>query len=187
MRGKHSRNRKNRPLVIVLSIAMIFSALTAFWSFGEGTDTDSGTTSNSPIKIEYNENTQIHSYNGVTLYCMNNLLHWPHNTDSITAPQYVRQSDADTYIKSLMEDSSKYDEFRNKLAVLLYAGYPNDALGICNAYQVDLKDINIMLQVPDEVKALFPSLKNANFTYEDYKNQDLIDFVILFEAIHIEG
>lgn len=177
MRGKHSRNRKNRPLVIVLSIAMIFSALTAFWSFGEGTDTDSGTTSNSPIKIEYNENTQIHSYNGVTLYCMNNLLHWPHNTDSITAPQYVRQSDADTYIKSLMEDSSKYDEFRNKLAVLLYAGYPNDALGICNAYQVDLKDINIMLQVPDEVKALFPSLKNANFTYEDYKNQDLIDFV----------
>ncbi len=177
MRGKHSRNRKNRPLVIVLSLAMIFSAMTAFWSFGEGTDTDSGTTSNSPIKIEYNENTQIHSYNGVTLYCMNNLLHWPHNTDSITAPQYVRQSDADTYIKSLMEDSSKYDEFRNKLAVLLYAGYPNDALGICNAYQVDLKDINIMLQVPDEVKALFPSLKNANFTYEDYKNQDLIDFV----------
>lgn len=37
MGGKHSRNRKNRPLVIVLSLAMIFSAMTAFWSFGEGT------------------------------------------------------------------------------------------------------------------------------------------------------
>lgn len=176
MRGKHSRNRKNRPLVIVLSIAMIFSALTAFWSFGEGS-TDSGTVSNSPITIAYDQATQIHSYNGVTLYCMNNLLHWPHNTDSIVAPQYELQSDADTYIRSLMNDPSKYEEFREKLAVLLYAGYPNDALGICNAYQVDLKDINIMLQVPDEVKALFPSLKNANFTYEDYNNQDLIDFV----------
>lgn len=37
MGGKHSRNRKNRPLVIVLSLAMIFSAMAAFWSFGEGT------------------------------------------------------------------------------------------------------------------------------------------------------
>lgn len=37
MGGKHSRNRKNRPLVIVLSLAMIFSAMTAFWSFGDGT------------------------------------------------------------------------------------------------------------------------------------------------------
>jgi hypothetical protein len=144
---------------------MIFSAMTAFWSFGEG-NTDDGTTSNSQITINYNETTQIHSYDDVTLYCMNNLLHWPHNTDSIIAPQYVRR-DADTYIKSLMKDPSKYDEFRNKLAVLLYAGYPNDALGICNAYQVDLNDINIMLQVPDEVKALFPSLKNANYTYND--------------------
>lgn len=44
MRGKHSRNRKNRPLVIVLSIAMIFSALTAFWSFGEGTESSGGST-----------------------------------------------------------------------------------------------------------------------------------------------
>ncbi|MCH3954303.1 MAG: hypothetical protein LKE44_03615 [Eubacterium sp.] len=44
MRGKHSRNRKNRPLVIVLSLAMIFSAMTAFWSFGEGGDSSGGST-----------------------------------------------------------------------------------------------------------------------------------------------
>lgn len=44
MRGKHSRNRKNRPLVIVLSLAMIFSAMTAFWSFGEGTESSGGST-----------------------------------------------------------------------------------------------------------------------------------------------
>lgn len=44
MRGKHSRNRKNRPLVIVLSLAMIFSAMTAFWSFGEGGDSSGSST-----------------------------------------------------------------------------------------------------------------------------------------------
>jgi len=44
MGGKHSRNRKNRPLVIVLSLAMIFSAMTAFWSFGEGTESSGGST-----------------------------------------------------------------------------------------------------------------------------------------------
>lgn len=176
MRGKHSRNRKNRPLVIVLSIAMIFSALTAFWSFGEGS-TDSGTVSNSPITIAYDQATQIHSYNGVTLYCMNNLLHWPHNTDSIVAPQYELQSDADTYIRPLMHDPSKYEEFREKLAVLLYAGYPSDALKIMKDYQATETDINTILKtVPDEIKSQYTDLQDG-LTCADFGNKNVTAFL----------
>ena len=144
MRGKHSRNRKNRSLVIVLSIAMIFSALTAFWSFGEGTDSAINS-----VAINYDPDTGVH-YTGSSstddiVYCMNNGLHWPHTTDTYSQiPDYKLN---ESYI-----DLSKNSAFRKALAYVLYAGYPKDGLGICKVEEITEKQFDRYLQVPDEIK-----------------------------------
>lgn len=141
MGGKHSRNRKNRPLVIVLSLAMIFSAMTAFWSFGDGGE-DS-------VSIHYDTNTGVHyignKSNENIVYCMNNSLHWPHTTDTYRQiPSYQ--------LNNKYVDLSNKPEFRKALAYVLYAGYPKNGLGICKIEEINEEQFNRYLQIPEEIK-----------------------------------
>lgn len=241
MGGKHSRNRKNRPLVIVLSLAMIFSAMTAFWSFGEGTEssggstptvtsssgtgtgtqtgsTDStgsdngsgstgtkessasvssvsgtgdtqaqsdagsegnkeiksdtaGTNNTNGMKIDYDEKTDIHSLdNGnIILYCMNNRMHWPHDTPSFTAPNYT-----EGYLTQENFNSSQYNEFISKLTTILYAGYPYNGLGmyqIADDNNITEEQFNKALEPTAALrKAFSDTLGNETFSYSDWKN-----------------
>lgn len=196
MRGKHSRNRKNRPLVIVLSIAMIFSALTAFWSFGEG-----GESTNSSVTINYDSTTGVR-YIGSDpteniVYCMNSALHWPGSgTYQLSTNGTI---ETDTGSLNLASNS----DFRKALAYILYAGYPKNGLGLCNLKnitKIDEAQFNEFLKVPDELKdssvygKYFKEGKSytessteytgySSYSYEDYTNNNkdklnnLINFI----------
>lgn len=184
MGGKHSRNRKNRPLVIVLSLAMIFSAMTAFWSFGDG-----GESTNSSVTINYDSTTGVR-YIGLDsteniVYCMNSALHWPGSGTY----QLSTNGTIETDTGSLNLDSNS--DFRKALAYILYAGYPKNGLGLCNPNnitKIDEDQFDKFLKVPDELKdssvyGKYFSGKSytegsneytgySSYSYQDYTNDD---------------
>ena len=59
----------------------------------------------------------------ITLFCMNNLSHWPHHTqdmDDLQVPDYVEGYLTPEHFKS----EEDYNECMRRLSKLLYAGYP---------------------------------------------------------------
>lgn len=59
----------------------------------------------------------------ITLFCMNNLSHWPHHTEdmgNLQVPDYVEGYLTPKHFKS----EEDYNECMRRLSKLLYAGYP---------------------------------------------------------------
>ena len=59
----------------------------------------------------------------ITLFCMNNLSHWPHHTEdmgNLQVPDYVEGYLTPEHFKS----EEDYNECMRRLSKLLYAGYP---------------------------------------------------------------
>ena len=120
----------------------------------------------------------------ITLYCMNNKLHWPHYTPElgdITVPEYT-----EGYLTEKdFESPAKYEEFLRRVSNLLYAGYPHNG---AHLYEIvpdkgmstpTAEEFNKMLIPPPQLADDFPKLKHYKFTYPATQEQIdvLTDFV----------
>lgn len=112
--------------VLVLLISVL---LTAGWMtpvHGEETTSDQ---SSKGISIEYDPSSSIHKVGNVILFCMNNEMHWPHDTDTFKAPLYEEGYLTEANFQT-ETGSRDYNKFIQELSVLLYAGYPYNGLGL---------------------------------------------------------
>ena len=120
----------------------------------------------------------------ITLYCMNNKLHWPHYTPElggITVPEYT-----EGYLTEKdFESPVKYEEFLRRVSNLLYAGYPHNG---AHLYEIvpdesmrtpTAEEFNKMLIPPPQLADDFQKLKHYKFTYPATQEQIdvLTDFV----------
>lgn len=110
----------------------------------------------------------------ITLFCMNNELHWPHQTDGNKVPDYT-----EGYLKPDDFNSlADYKECMRRLSKLLYAGYPYNGerlYKIVDDSQLNIPtetEFNEMLIVPPVLQTAFPYLGHHKYTYADWKNQD---------------
>ena len=152
-----------------------FSIHAAVLRAGEtgGTDNEMG------IKIGYDTKTDIHSIpdgegGSLILFCMNNTLHWPHDTPTYTAPNYV-SADLRTYLTT--KGVADADACISQLEALIYAGYNNNGLALYeivdNAQQISVEEFNQLLVPPEYLRTDFPdSIGNTQFSYADYTNQN---------------
>lgn len=133
------------------------------------TEENTTTSANDPIKIEYDEATDIHSAeNGtIILYCMNNVLHWPHDTPTFKAPTY-------TYVN--IDTTKLSPALIQKIQTLLYAGYPYNGLNLYKVVSEPVimseNEFNALLSPPDWLRSdFYTTLGDTIFTYDDYKNK----------------
>lgn len=105
----------------------------------------------------------------IYLYCMNNKLHWPHVSTTISSiPDYVQG-----YLTPEMFDSQeKYQECMDKLLAILYAGFPYNGMNyytLVDANSISADDFNALLVVPEYLRTDFPdSLGDTTFVWSDY-------------------
>lgn len=136
------------------------------------------------ITIEYDSNQGMHyipaeiakqenADGRFLIYCMNNQLHWPHSTDSYTAPNYT-----EGYLTASDFDSTdEYNTFMSRLMTILYAGYPYNGFGLYqivdNPDEISEAEFNQMLVVPEDVHSDFKDVLGDNqFTYSDFTNNN---------------
>ena len=119
----------------------------------------------------------------ITLFCMNNLLHWPHTTGQINkVPDYL-----EGYLKPEDFNSPKeYNDCMRKLEKLLYAGYPYNGKKLykivdnVDNYIPTEEQFNEMLITSPELKTAFPYLGNHRFTLQDENNEEYMTILINF-------
>lgn len=105
----------------------------------------------------------------MVVYCMNNQMLWPHDTDSlgdVLVPKYLNG-----YLKASDFDSEeKYEECMDRLESVLYAGYPYNGESM---YEIVEKsedyiptdaEFDAMLVPSSDVLKAFPELKGHTFT-----------------------
>ena len=105
----------------------------------------------------------------MVVYCMNNQMLWPHDTDSlgdVSVPKYLNG-----YLKaSDFESEEKYEECMDRLESVLYAGYPYNGESM---YEIVEKsedyiptdaEFDAMLVPSSDVLKAFPELKDHTFT-----------------------
>lgn len=105
----------------------------------------------------------------MVVYCMNNQMLWPHDTDSlgdVSVPKYLNG-----YLKaSDFESEEKYEECMDRLESVLYAGYPYNGESM---YEIVEKsedyiptdaEFDAMLVPSSDVLKAFPELKGHTFT-----------------------
>ncbi|HAT82195.1 MAG TPA: hypothetical protein DCS59_01985 [Eubacterium sp.] len=79
---------KGKKMLLPVLVLLISVLLTAGWMTPvHGEETTSDQNSNG-ISIEYDPSSTIHKVGNVILFCMNNEMHWPHDTDTFKAPLY---------------------------------------------------------------------------------------------------
>ena len=113
----------------------------------------------------------------ITLFCMNNKLHWPHHTEDmgeIQVPGYT-----DGYLTPDDFKSQKdYEECMRRLSKLLYAGYPYNGERLyqivtnSSEYAPTEAEFNQMLIVPPVLQTAYPYLGHHKYTYADWKTQN---------------
>ncbi len=107
----------------------------------------------------------------LVVYCINNLLNWPHEIGGVEPPNYVYG-----YLKP--GDIENYDEMIEKLERILYAGYPHNGknlymiiddeeLYVPSEYEFD----NLLKPFPELVKA-FPELGYNEITIHNFENYE---------------
>lgn len=113
----------------------------------------------------------------ITLFCMNNKLHWPHHTDdmgNIQVPNYTEGYLTPEHFASKQE----YDECMRRLSKLLYGGYPYNGerlyqiVADSSQYVPTEAEFNKMLIVPPVLQTAFPYLGHHDFTYADWVNDN---------------
>ena len=130
-----------------------------------GENVDSGSQgSGETVKIDYDENTTLHGVkvNGqdMVVFCMNNDLHWPHNTPTFQAPANYKPV-----------DTGLTDEQENQLTKLLYAGYPYNGFSLFQIVNqsepLSEDDFDKLLVPPAWIRSDFPDLGETQFTYKN--------------------
>lgn len=112
----------------------------------------------------------------MVVYCMNNQMLWPHDTDSlgnVSVPKYLNG-----YLKASDFDSEeKYKECMDRLESVLYAGYPYNGESLYEIVK-DSKDyvptdaqFDAMLVPSADVLKAFPETKRHTFTLASLKDK----------------
>lgn len=113
----------------------------------------------------------------LTLFCMNNKLHWPHHIEDMgetQVPNYVEGYLTPDNFKS----QQAYEECMRRLSKLLYAGYPYNGERLykivkdSSKYAPTEEEFNDMLIVPAVLQTAYPYLGHHDFTYADWKNSN---------------
>ncbi|MDD6715009.1 MAG: sortase B protein-sorting domain-containing protein [Firmicutes bacterium] len=163
-----------------VSPALALRALAVSTDAAAGTLEESETADEKKVKIDYDDQNDIHSVKltgqdgkdyTVVLFCMNNQLHWPHKTDSITPPEY-KQSDINDF--KLQNGQQLSEDQKNQIKALLYAGYPNNGFSLFQIVEqdnsMDVGEFNKLLIPPAWIRSDFPDLGAIEFTYENSKD-----------------
>ncbi|MSS19256.1 Cys-Gln thioester bond-forming surface protein [Pseudoramibacter porci] len=141
--------------------------------------------SSDSFAIEYDSTTDMHyipasvaqqanAGDRFLIYCMNNKLHWPHTTPSISSvPDYTEGYLTASDFKS----TDEYNTFISRLMTILYAGYPYNGFGlyqiVANPTSIGEAEFNQMLAVPSVLRTDFADvLGDTQFTYSDYTNHN---------------
>lgn len=142
---------------------------------------ESGSDSAESVTISYENG--IHSVADPTdagrkmvVYCMNNKMLWPHDTDSlgdVSVPKYLNG-----YLKASDFDSEeKYEECMDRLESILYAGYPYNGESMyeivenSDDYIPTDAEFDAMLVPSSDVLKAFPELKGHTFTLASLKDK----------------
>ena len=134
----------------------------------------------------------------ITLFCMNNKLHWPHHTNDMGDMQVPNYTEG--YLKpedfSTMED---YNTCMRRLSKLLYAGYPYNGERLykivedVGSYIPTEAEFNEMLIAPSVLQKAFPYLGHHVFSYQDWVGQneehlnELADFIGSVRKLYPNG
>lgn len=175
-------NKKN--LKSLLSLILTIGLATPAAVLGNSTavfGAESGSDSEKAVTISFENG--IHSVANpadanrkMVVYCMNNQMLWPHDTDSlgdVSVPKYLNG-----YLKASDFDSEeKYEECMNRLESVLYAGYPYNGESMYEIVK-DSKDyvptdeqFDAMLVPSADVLKAFPELKGHTFTLASLKDK----------------
>lgn len=123
MNKKYLKSLLSFILTIGLTVpAVALGNSTAVFGAESGSDSEESVT----ISFENGIHSVANSADGnrkMVVYCMNNQMLWPHDTDSlgdVSVPKYLNG-----YLKASDFDSEeKYEECMDRLESVLYAGYP---------------------------------------------------------------
>lgn len=175
-------NKKN--LKSLLSLILTIGLATPAAVLGNSTavfGAESGSDSEKAVTISFENG--IHSVadpadanRKMVVYCMNNQMLWPHDTDSlgdVSVPKYLNG-----YLKASDFDSEeKYEECMDRLESVLYAGYPYNGESMYEIVK-DSKDyvpteeqFDAMLVPSADVLKAFPELKGHTFTLASMKDK----------------
>lgn len=134
----------------------------------------------------------------ITLFCMNNKLHWPHHTDDMGEMQMPDYTEG--YLTPKDFDSPEdYAECMRRLSKLLYAGYPYNGERLykivesTELYIPTEAQFNEMLIVPPALQKAFPYLGHHAFSYQDWAGNDeehikeLTDFIGAVAGLYPNG
>ena len=175
-------NKKNLKSLLSLILTIGLAAPAAV--LGNSTavfGAESGSDSEKTVTISFENG--IHSVadpadanRKMVVYCMNNQMLWPHDTDSlgdVSVPKYLNG-----YLKASDFDSEeKYEECMDRLESVLYAGYPFNGESMYEIVK-DSKDyvptdaqFDAMLVPSADVLKAFPELKGHTFTLASLKDK----------------
>ena len=134
----------------------------------------------------------------ITLFCMNNKLHWPHHTNDMgneKVPNYT-----EGYLtQENFSSPEDYAECMRRLSKLLYAGYPYNGERLYKIveneglYTPTEAEFNEMLIAPPVLQKAFPYLGHHAFTYQDWVGQneehlnELADFIGSVRKLYPNG
>lgn len=140
--------------------------------------------------VEQDNGTQILFENGIhyiidpeypdqkiTLFCMNNKLHWPHHTEGMGDLQVPGYTEGYLTPEDF-QSQSDYNECMRRLSKLLYAGYPYNGERLyqivddSSEYTPTEAEFNDMLVVPPVLQTAYPYLGHHDFTYADWETQN---------------
>ena len=110
----------------------------------------------------------------LVVYCMNNLLNWPHTTEKIPrVPNY-------TYGYLDADSIENYDEMSEKIKKVLFAGYPYNGKNLYKIVEIDQittpseAEFNDILKPPAEIANAFPELGQSKLTLNNFNENDTI-------------
>ncbi|WP_308780451.1 DUF5979 domain-containing protein [uncultured Clostridium sp.] len=110
----------------------------------------------------------------LVVYCMNNLLNWPHRTEKIPrVPNY-------TYGYLDADSIENYDEMSEKIKKVLFAGYPYNGKKLYKIVEIDQittpseAEFNDILKPPAEIANAFPELGQSKLTLNNFNENDTI-------------
>lgn len=122
----------------------------------------------------------------MVVYCMNNQMLWPHDTDSlgdVSVPKYLNG-----YLKaSDFKSEKKYEECMDRLESVLYAGYPYNGESMyeivknSEGYIPTDAEFDAMLVPSSDVLKAFPELKGHTFTLASLKDKSGANYKALVE------
>ena len=176
MNKKYLKNLLSFILTIGLAApAVVLGNSTAVFGAESGSDSEESVTISFENGIHSVANPED-ANRKMVVYCMNNQMLWPHDTDSlgdVSVPKYLNG-----YLKASDFDSEeKYEECMDRLESVLYAGYPYNGESMyeivkdSTGYVPTDAQFDAMLVPSADVLKAFPELKGHTFTLASLKDK----------------